>query len=261
MISHALVRPPADSFVRAISTTREPIDAVHARAQHREYCQALAEAGLHVEAMPPDERFPDSCFMQDPAVVIDGLAVIGRLAPPTRRGEEEEIANLLAARFAATRIRAPGTLEGGDVLILPDRVLVGRSARTNHAGIAQLGASLTEHHGQLGTEGSRPLPVLEVDVGNCLHLLSAVTCLGDRTLLVAESFAAHPRLTAFSRLVVPESEAYACNALAIGSAVVLPAGYPKTAALLHANGFTVLPVPTSEFAKADGGVTCLSLAW
>ena len=252
MIGHALVRPPGESFVRAISTSGAAIDMALARAQHAEYRQALAAAGVEVEVLPSDERYPDSCFMQDPALVIAGTAIIARPGAASRRGEEDAAAEALAGRFPQVRIVPPGTLEGGDVLILPDRVVVGRSERTNRAGIAQLAVALSTPSG---------LPVLEAPVDGYLHLLSAVTHLGRGTLLAVEGFALHSGLAGCKVLRVPADEAYACNALGIGDKVILPAGYPKTAAMLRAHGFEVLPVPTTEFAKADGGVTCLALAW
>ena len=252
MISHALVRPPGASFAQAISSSQAVIDVALAQAQHAEYCQALAEAGVTVDALPPDEHFPDSCFMQDPAMVIRGRAIINRPGAASRRGEEEALVELLAARFPTTRIVAPGTLEGGDVLILPDRVVVGRSDRTNRAGIAQLVVALSD---------PPALPVLEIPVAGYLHLLSAVTHLGDGTLLAVEDFVLPPALAGFPVLRVPAAEGYACNALGIGDKVILPAGYPKAAATLKAHGYDVLPVPTTEFAKADGGVTCLALVW
>ena len=265
MISHALVRPPGASFAQAISSSQAVIDVALAQAQHAEYRQALAEAGVAVEVLPPDERYPDSCFMQDPAMVIAGRAIINRPGAASRRGEEEALVELLAARFPTTRIVAPGTLEGGDVLILPDRVVVGRSDRTNRAGIAQLVVALADLTSDLtglpNLSGLAGLPVLEVPVAGYLHLLSAVTHLGDGTLLAVEDFVLPPALAGFPVLRVPADEGYACNALGIGDKVILPAGYPKTAATLKAHGYDVLLVPTTEFAKADGGVTCLALVW
>ena len=258
MISHALVRPPGASFAQAISSSQAVIDVALAQAQHAEYRQALAEAGVTVEVLPPDERYPDSCFMQDPAMVIAGRAIINRPGAASRRGEEEALVELLASRFPTTRIVPPGTLEGGDVLILPDRVVVGRSDRTNRAGIAQLVVALADLTGLANLSG---LPVLEAPVAGYLHLLSAVTHLGDGTLLSVEDFVLPPALAGFPVLRVPADEGYACNALGIGDKVILPAGYPKTAAMLKAHGYEVLLVPTTEFAKADGGVTCLALVW
>ena len=265
MISHALVRPPGASFAQAISSSQAVIDVALAQAQHAEYRQALAEAGVTVEVLPPDERYPDSCFMQDPAMVIAGRAIINRPGAASRRGEEEALVELLASRFPTTRIVPPGTLEGGDVLILPDRVVVGRSDRTNRAGIAQLVVALADLTSDLtglaNLSGFAGLPVLEAPVAGYLHLLSAVTHLGDGTLLAVEDFVLPPALAGFPVLRVPTDEGYACNALGIGDKVILPAGYPKTAATLKAHGYDVLLVPTTEFAKADGGVTCLALVW
>ena len=250
-MKQALVRPPGASFVRAISSQRLPIDVQLAQAQHREYCEALATAGLAVEALPPDERYPDGCFVQDPAMVIEGLAIICRLGASSRRGEESAIAGALAGRFPLAHIAAPGTLEGGDVLRLPGKVLVGRSERTNDAGIAQLSTLLAP----------AGLAVDAVPVREWLHLLSAATYLGHDTLLAVEGFDEHPAFGGLDVLVVPREEAGAGNALGLGECVVLPAGYGRVAAMLCAHGFTVLQVPISEFAKADGGVTCLSLVW
>ena len=249
-VTCALVRPPGDSYVRAISSTAARIDVTLARAQHAEYCQALAAAGLAVETLPPDERYPDSCFMQDPAMVIAGRAIICRPGAPTRRGEEVSAAAWLAGRLPATvRIEDPGTLEGGDVLVLPDRVLVGESARSNASGIRQLAAILTPFS----------LPVIPVPVGANLHLLSGVAYLGGNRLLAVDGFAALPAFAGLEVIPVPAEESYAANVLALGDHVIMPAGYPRVAAALRVCGLDVLPVPTSEFAKADGGVTCLSL--
>lgn len=260
IITHALVRPPGASFARAISSSQAAIDVALAQAQHAEYRQALAAAGVQVEVLPPDERYPDSCFMQDPALVIRGQAIIARPGAASRQGEEDALAQALAGRFPLARIVPPGTLEGGDLLILPDRVVVGRSARTNRAGIAQLAVALNAP-GPQGFDYPSGLPVLEAPVDGYLHLLTAVTHLGDGLLLAVEDFTLPPALAGMPLLRVPADEAYACNALGIGERVILPAGFPQTAAMLRAHGFEVLPVPTTEFAKADGGVTCLSLVW
>lgn len=249
--THALVRPPGESFVRAISSRALPLDVARARAEHAEYCHALRAAGLTVVELPPDERYPDSCFMQDPALVIGGQAIIGRPGAPSRRGEEVGAALALAAQFPLAYIKAPGTLEGGDVMPLPGRVLVGLSARTNAAGIDQLGAILAPQN----------LPVVGVAVEDRLHLLSGAMYLGDNLLLALPDYADHPAFEGLEVIVVPPEEAYAVNVLALGDRVIVPTGYPRVAALLRAHGFELLPVPTSQFAAADGGVTCLSLVW
>lgn len=251
-LTYAIARPPGLSFARAISSTQTPPDPILAQAEHGEYLQALAAAGLEVEVLPPDERFPDSCFVQDPALVIDGHAISTRMGAPTRRGEEESLAQALQGRFPLARIEAPGTLEGGDVLILPDRVVVGHSDRTNIEGIAQLRDILA----------ARGVPVTGVPLSGYLHLLSAVSYLGRGVMLVAgEDLVAHPALRGFEVIIAPPEEIYAVNTLAIGDKVIVPAGFTWVASALSKRGFEVLSVPVSQFAAADGGVTCLSLVW
>ncbi|MGE5138099.1 MAG: dimethylarginine dimethylaminohydrolase family protein [Rudaea sp.] len=222
-----------------------------AQAQHAAYCQALCTAGLDVTVLPPDERYPDSCFVQDTALVIRGQVIVCRPGAPSRRGEEQATAAWLGENWPVKHIEPPGTLEGGDVMVLADRVLVGRSERTNAEGIEQLRAFLEP----LG------LPVLSVTVGDGLHLLSDGTYLGRGIVLAAPSFKGLAEVAGLQILPVPPAEAYAANALALGDHVIVPAGFPQTAARLKAAGFNVLAVPLSEFEKVDGGATCLSIVW
>jgi dimethylargininase len=246
-----LVRPPGDSFERAIRTRQARIDPALARAQHAEYCSALRSAGFKVEALAADEDNPDSCFVQDPAIVVAGHGILCRMGAASRASEPEGIAGWLGERFPVSRIEAPGTLEGGDVAVLADRVLVGQSGRTNAAGIAQLRRIL------------EPLGVAltAVPVAEHLHLLSAMSYVGHNTMLALASCADDPALSGVDIVAVPDEEAMAANALANESKVILAAGNPRTAAALRARGFEVIETPLSAFAAADGGVTCLALVW
>lgn len=248
---NALVRPPGESFVNAICAVPAKINVALAREQHAEYCNALRQTGMTVETLPADEGFPDSCFMQDPALVFGDVAIIGRMAAASRAGETDAIAETLAVRFRVERIQAPGTLEGGDVLILGDHVLVGETARTNREGIAQLA-------GFLKPEG---IDVQWIPVKEYLHLLTAATYVGQNVLVVNIDYAAHPAFADFDKVLVPRAEAYAANTLGVADYAIIPQGYPRTMEQLAARGFGVLSVPMSEFYKADGGVSCLSLMW
>lgn len=263
--SHALVRPPGAHFVNAIAEHPQRIDVSLAARQHGVYVAALREAGVKVTTLKPDERFPDACFMQDPAMVIrmpstaqprgdtslGGIAILNRMGTPSRVGETELVADVLRAQFETIALTAPATLEGGDVLNVGNRLIVGKSARTNGAGIAQL-RSIFE------PRGSR---VESASVGEFLHLLTAVTYVGRGIVVVHQDFAEHPILQSFEQVIVPRSEAYAANTLGIGKYVIMPAGFPKTAEQIRARDFEVMEVPMSEFRKADGGVSCLSLIW
>ena len=249
--SHALVRPPGDSFVNALAVEPQPIDVELARKQHAEYVDALRQAGVAVEILDANENFPDACFLQDPAMVIRDVAILNRMGAASRVGETELLAEILRARFETHSLVEPATLEGGDVLNVGNKLFVGETERTNRAGIEQLRALLEP----------RAIPVHAIPVREFLHLLTVVTYVGNNVVVVHQDFAEHPNLKEFTRVLVPRDEAYCANTLGIGKYVIVPAGFPKTNERLRAEGFEVLPVPMSEFYKADGGVSCLSLIW
>lgn len=254
---HVFIRPPDASFQGALGQRPDqaPIDVALACAQHRLLAAALRAAGCTVSELPAVPGHPDACFVQDIALLLPGLAILARPAEPSRQAEVELFRPFLSPELAVASIQAPGTLEWGDVLRLGDTFYVGQSARSNTAGAEQAAAAL------------RPLG-LRVDtlpVPRGLHLLSGVNSLGrgpagdgEREVVVAWSdYASLPELAGCDVIVVPEEEAPAANCLALGSAVLAPAGYPRTAAQIWQRGYQVFSVPLSEFAKADGGVTCL----
>jgi dimethylargininase len=245
------VRPPGHSFVRALSgqEPRPDIDAVLARRQHAEYSAALSAAGAELIELPPDEAYPDACFVQDTAVFFGTLAVMARFGVESRQGEQDAVRQVVQGYRRLVGIQPPATLEGGDVLVIGPKVFVGLSARTNGGGFTQL-------RNLLELEGAT---VEILPVAQSLHLLSDCTYLGRGVLLATDAFAGNPAFAGLDVVRVPPEEAYAANALGVGEHAILPAGYPHTAALVRERGFEVLPVPLSEFAKADGGATCLSL--
>jgi dimethylargininase len=249
----ALVRPPGDSFAEALSrqVPRPPIDPGLAKTQHAEYLAALREASVEVVELPPDEDHPDACFVQDTAVVVGDLAFIARFGADSRQGEEEAIRDVLQRHKRLIEIEAPGRLEGRDVLVIGSRVYVGLSALTNRAAFFQL-------RDRLELEGASVEPVA---VSRGLHLLTGCTYLGKGVLLAIEDYTGVPSLASLELISVPPDEAPAANALTLGEQVILPEGFPRTANLVRDHGFEVLPVSLSEFTKADGGPTCLSLLY
>lgn len=248
--SRAIVRQPAPTLGDGLTTAcLVAPDLDLAQRQFDFYVQALEACGLTVMILPPLSAHPDAHFVEDTAVMVGDSAVITRPGAPTRRGEAEAMAPMLAAHGVVRRIEAPGTLDGGDVLIAGDVAFIGLSARTNIAGSDQLGGVL-ESHG---------LSWRTVPVGAGLHFKSSVNVVGDGVLLVTQEFAGREELAGFTTVAVPVGDEYACNTLLLNDRLLMPAGYPATRRLLEPLGRDIIELDTSEFRKMDGGLTCLSL--
>jgi dimethylargininase len=210
---------------------------------------ALSQCGVEVRILPPDDAHPDSVFVQDRVLVLDGRAIVCPSAVESRRGEVGALLTALDPALAVEQLVPPAYLDGGDVLITENSLFVGLSERSNQAAVAGLGSLLTPAR---RVEGVALPPDL-------LHLLSGCSYLGVGVLLAAEAVRKLPFAERFETIPVPEDESAAANVLALGSDVVVPAGYPETARRIAAHGFRVHAVAVSEFEKRDGGVTCLSI--
>lgn len=230
---------------------REPIDVSLAARQHAAYQHALSEAGCRVTSLPALAGHPDAVFVEDTAVVVDEVAVITRPGAPSRRAEAAAMAPVLQEHRPLRFIEAPGTLDGGDVLVLGRQVYVGQTPRTNREGFDQL----TAHLAPFGYR-TRPVPVEA-----CLHLKTAVTAVAMDTLLVNPAWVDLDHFRGVDVVTVDPTEPWAGNALWLGERVVYPAEFPKTAARLEAAGVNLIPVDAGELAKAEGGVTCCSLVF
>jgi dimethylargininase len=249
-LTQALARRPADSAVNGLTSAGLGAPDMHLmRAQHRDYLRILESCGLEMTVMEPDDQFPDSCFVEDTAVVAQSVAIITRPGAPSRRGEEQAIEPWLATHRPIERIVAPGTVDGGDIVLTGERVLIGLSARTNEEGAGQL-AEILEAAGMECTM----LPA-----GDALHLKSSVNELGDDRLLVTAEFAHCAKLRDFQCTVVPAGESYAGNSLWVNGRVVVPAGFAETRKLIDALGLETIETDVSEFRKLDGGLSCLSI--
>ncbi len=228
---------------------RKPIDLERARAQHHAYEAMLEKLGAKVTSLPEESGLPDSMFVEDPALVLDEVAVICTLGTETRRKEAASLAAALEPYRKLAYIKLPGMVEGGDVLRIGRKIYAGLTKRTNAEGIRQL-AVIAEHYGY---------ELTAVPVTGCLHLKSAVTYLGRNVLLGNREWFAWKRIEGFDWVDVDPSEPHAGNALAIGETVVFPASFPKTRAHIEAKGFHVEALDISELQKAESGLTCSSL--
>ena len=228
---------------------RKPIDLAIAQDQHRSYETLLKKLGARVLSLPAEPALPDSMFVEDPAIVLDELAVILPLGTESRRPEASSLANALSSFRKLSYVTLPGTLEGGDVLRIGRKLFVGLTHRSNAEGIRQLAAILAPHNYE----------VIAVPVTGCLHLKSAVTHIGGNTLLANRSWFDTAPFAAYDWIDVDPAEPHAANALAFGGTIIFPASFSLTHARLQGKDFHVTPIDISELQKAESGLTCSSL--
>ena len=228
---------------------RTSIDFALACRQHEAYCQMLRDCDAEVRVLDVNCSFPDSVFVEDTAIVLEEVAVMTSMGTVSRRAETKGIESELRKHREVECISLPGSIDGGDVLRIGRQLLVGLSSRTNRAGLNALDA-IARRHGYKIT----PVPV-----SGCLHLKTACTALPDGTLIVNPAWLDGEALRGFNRVAVSESEPWAANVALVGATVCLAAEHKGTAEMIDRLGFDVRTVELSEFAKAEGGVTCLSL--
>ncbi len=228
---------------------RAPIDLKVARLQHRAYVEALKQLGCHVIELPAEADLPDSVFVEDTAFILPEAAVITRPGADSRKPETESIIRALSSHIRLVHVRAPATVDGGDVLVLGKNIYVGLSTRSNQPAIDQLNELLAEHG----------YTVKGLGVHGCLHLKSAVTRVDDRTLLINKHWVDPNYFADFDLIEVDSSEPSAANCLPLRGAIIFPTAFPKTRSKLEERGYRVTTIDVSELAKAEGAVTCCSL--
>ena len=251
--SHAIVRRPCTQVVHGLcqNPTEKPFYDLVLK-QHECYIRALQSSRLQVVVLPANERYPDSCFVEDTVVCTPQFAVYCNSAAASRSGE---IALMRARQDFPDRpnhqILSPGFLEGGDVMMVGKKLFVGQSKRSNPDGIAQLN-SIASDYGWT---------TFAVPVSDMLHLKTGVSYLENNTVLIREDWLGHPAFRSFVKIPVPVAEFAAANCVWINDTVIMPAGYEKTQKHLQQMGYEVLPIAISEFQKIDGGVSCLSIRY
>ena len=251
MLAEAIVRGVPEALHAGITSADlgKP-DHAKAVAQHLRYIQALEECGLEVTALDADEKYPDSVFIEDTAVVTARCAILARPGADSRRGEVYGVEEALSGRYEnIERISNPATLDGGDVLQVGDHFYIGLTSRTNLEGTRQLSEIL----------GGYGYGVSRVESREYLHLKSGVSYLGDNVLVVAGELASNGEFEGFDKIVADSHEEYCANCIRVKDHVLVPAGFEKTKARIAARGYELIELEMSEFRKVDGGLSCLSL--
>ena len=249
----AIVRKPGISVVNGLCATPGPSPVFETiAAEHQAYIRALQSAGVDVITLEALEAFPDSMFVEDPALVFGEAAILLRPGAPSRMAEAEELRPTLEARLPQMLRLREGFADGGDILVTPGRVLIGLSARTNATGAADLRELLAS----IGRESR----IVDVPRGT-LHLKSDCSLIDEDTVLATSTMASSEVLDDFRVLVVPNEERRAANALRVNDVLFVSADCPRTIDMLHGHGSSVKPLPVTEIAKIDAGLSCMSLRW
>ena len=248
--TYAITRKPGKNFAQGLTTSKLGApnhDLV--LQQHLSYVAALKSIGLQVIELDAQLDYPDAHFVEDTAVVTPDVAIIAYPGAASRQGEEKSVAEILAPYRTIEYIHAPGTLDGGDVLMIGDQFFIGISERTNSEGAKQLSKILEKYAKTCST----------IPVGAGLHFKSSVNYAGKSTLIVTRDFANHPALEGYDKIVVSKKEEYAANILWVNDYLIAPKGFADTKKKLSALNLEIIELDVSEMQKMDGGLTCLSL--
>ena len=249
----AIVRLPGSSVVDGLRTGDGPSPVFEGvLAEHAAYVRAMQAAGVRVTVLEALEQFPDSVFVEDPALVFSAAAILLRPGAPSRQGEVTTLAPALGARFSHMLHLTQGHADGGDILVTPWGVLIGLSARTNQSGADELGKLVAS----IGFDSQ----VVHTPRGT-LHLKSDCALVDEETVLVTENLASSGMFDHCRQLVVPADEPAGANALRVNDRILVRAECPRTADLLASHGLTVVQLPTAQIARIDAGLSCMSLRW
>ncbi len=251
MFTKAIVKTPCKNLINGLtSTDLGSPDYFLALEQHRKYIEALRECGLEVTILKADENYPDSTFVEDAALLTSQCAIITNPGAPSRKGEIIEINDVVKDFYSNVEmIKAPGTLEAGDVMMVGKHFFIGLSERTNKHGADQLISILFKY----GFTASH------VTFNKMLHLKSGVSYLENNNLLLIKDLINKPEFQKYNIIPVDEDEGYAANSLWINDKILVPKGYPKTKKKIEDAGYITIELDVSEFRKLDGGLSCLSL--
>ena len=251
MFTKSIVKIPCENMIRGLTSVNLGIpNYLEALVQHQYYINALRKCGLEVTILDANEKYPDSTFVEDTALLTPHCAIITNPGASSRKGEIHEIKKILINFYEMVEeIIEPGTLEAGDVMMVGAHYFIGLSERTNAQGASQL-ISILNKYGMTGSA---------VSLKNVLHLKSGVSYLENNNLLVTGEFKYHPEFQKYNLILIDDKEKYAANSLWINNNVLVPQGFPITKSKIEVLGYQTIEVDVSEFRKLDGGLSCLSL--
>ncbi len=228
---------------------RQSIDVSKAIEQHLSYKACLTQLGIQVVTLPAEPHLPDAVFVEDTAVIVDELAVITRMGAPTRRSEVNTVSEFLAKYRPLKYIIPPATIEGGDVIHVGRTLYIGISGRTNKPGVTMLRNILAPYDYR----------ITAVPVNGCLHLSTGCSYIGHGIMLANTRWVDTSKMARLEVIETPEAEPWGANIVKMGEIILMPACFPHTRKLIEERGFEVMTLDISEFQKAEGGLSCLSI--
>jgi dimethylargininase len=251
MFRNAIVRTPCPAIINGLTSSNLGIpDYLKALKQHSEYVSTLMKLGVVVKTLDEENSFPDSTFIEDVAICTRACAVITNPGAESRKGEITGMRQVMEEYYYdIEEIKFPGTVEGGDVMMVKDHFFIGISSRTNAEGADQLIRILKKYN----LSGSK------VPLKKMLHLKSGVSYLENDNLLVYGEIKNREEFAGLNKIEIDEDECYAANSVWINGKVLVPAGFPKSRMKIESAGYTTIETDMSEFRKVDGGLSCLSL--
>ncbi|MVZ96644.1 dimethylarginine dimethylaminohydrolase [Sphingorhabdus sp. IMCC26285] len=252
--SHAIVRSPAASVVAGLRAEDGPDPDFEALcAEHAAYVRTLEGLGLHVTQLAASEEFPDSIFVEDPALVFGEGAIVLNLAAPSRAGESALLAPVLEDRFEKVlHMQGPGHADGGDILVVRDRVLIGLSNRTDRAGAEELISLLA----RLGKKGE----IAETPPG-ILHFKTGCSLIDEETVFALAPMVNSPAFAGMRVVEVPEGEEKAANKLRIRDSILMGAEFHKSRTIVESFGIPTIGLSVEQISRIDAGLSCMSLRW
>ena len=251
MFSKAIVRTPCKAMLDGLTEANMGLpDYDLACEQHQGYIAALKKCGLQVTVLPPLESYPDSCFVEDVALLTAKCAILTSPGAESRRGEVQHIAKAVEQFYPnLEHIHLPATIEAGDIMMVGSHFYIGLSARTNAQGAAQL----------INILGKYDLTGSMVEMSELLHLKTGLSYLENNHLLTFGEMHHNPTFKNFNRIGIANAESYAANSVWINGTILVPKGFPEALKAIQKLGYPTIELSMSEFQKLDGGLSCLSL--
>ena len=249
---NALIRKPSKSVTRAISSKN--IKPIYKKIchEHKEYIKFLISSDINVSLLDALEDFPDSVFIEDPALAYNDSCILLRSGTKSRFGESKSLERNLKKYFKDILFIENGKIEGGDVLRINNHFIIGLSDRTDKTGAENLTLILKSLGASVNIT-STPKGVL--------HFKTGCSLIDEDTILLTKKMS---ELNIFDKkynfIEVPEGEEIAANSLRVNDNLLLPKGFKRTEELLSKN-YNIMLIDVSEISKLDAGLSCMSIRW